>query len=66
MKRLLYALPFLAAPLLFACYKGQEPAKAGKSKPPVDVPTHAKSGKPKPPIDVAVPATLETATFALG
>jgi hypothetical protein len=52
--------------LLFAFYKGDKPAKAEKSKPTVDAPTRAKTGRPKPPIDDAVPAMLETATFALG
>jgi hypothetical protein len=66
MKRLLHALPLLAAPFLFACYKDDKPAKAERSKPPVDATKRAKSSKPKPPIDDDVPAILETATFALG
>jgi hypothetical protein len=66
MKRLLYALPLLAAPLLLAFYKGDKPAKNEKTKPSIDAPTRTKSDKAKPPIDDTVPATLETATFALG
>jgi hypothetical protein len=51
MKRLFYVIPVLASPLLLALYRDDKPAK---------------SDKPKPPIDAAVPAKLETATFALG
>ena len=51
MKRLLYAIPILASPLLLALYRDDKPAK---------------SDQPKPPIDTAAPAKLETASFALG
>jgi hypothetical protein len=51
MKRLLYAVPLLATPLLLAWPKENKPDK---------------TDRPKPPIDAAVPAKLETATFALG
>jgi hypothetical protein len=51
MKHLLYVVPLIAAPLVFALTKQDKPAK---------------SDKPKPQIDAKVPAKLETATFALG
>lgn len=51
MKHLLYIIPLFAMPLLFTLAKDDKPAK---------------SDKPKPPIDAAVPAKVETATFALG
>jgi hypothetical protein len=51
MKRLLYAIPILASPLLLALHRDDKPVK---------------SDKPQPPSDAAVPAKVETATFALG
>jgi len=51
MKRLLYAVPLLAGPLLLSLNKGDKPAKGDR---------------PSPSLDTEAPAKLETATFALG
>jgi len=75
MKRLLYAIPILAAPILLALYKADKPAKTektentGRTKMTVNAPAppaSVKSDQPRPPIDDAAPAATETATFALG
>ena len=51
MKRLLYAIPLLATPLLFMLQRGEKPVK---------------SEQPESSLDETLPAHLETATFALG
>jgi hypothetical protein len=67
MKRLLYATPLLAVPLLLALQKDQKSVKNERPMPPVAVVVpHAESNKPRPPVDDAAPANVETATFALG
>jgi hypothetical protein len=52
MRRLLVFLPMIATPLLFSCLRHDELQT-------VDKPT-------SPPLEPVQPATLETATFALG
>jgi peptide-methionine (S)-S-oxide reductase len=51
MKRLLVLLPMIATPLLFSCLRRDETQTMNK---------------PSSPPEAALPATLETATFALG
>jgi hypothetical protein len=67
MKRLLYAVPLLAVPILLAFHKDDKPAKNEKPMPTVTDPApRARIDRPRPPIDVDAPAKVETATFALG
>jgi hypothetical protein len=69
MKRLPYALVFLAVLLPFACHKADKADKTSDAKPPPPPPDagpRVKSDKPRPPIDAAVAFRIETATFALG
>ena len=67
MKRLVYATPLLAVPLLLALHKDKKPVKNERPMAPVAVVVpFAKSDKPRPPVDEAPPVHVETATFALG
>ena len=67
MKRLLYATPLLAVPLLLALHKERKPVKNEQPMPPVAVIVpQAKSDKPRPPTDETAPVNVGTATFALG